>query len=139
MLYHVPEPAHALSELRRVTRPGGRVVITLNGDGHLRQLRAAIATARGQDPAALTERVTLDDGESLARSFFPQVTRHDFVAELRIPDPAQIADYIRSMPGHQPDADLDPLIETVLSALQPTDDGHYTITTHAGCLIAERA
>ena len=43
MLYHVPDPAHALRELRRVTRPGGRVVMVLNGVGHLRQLRRAVA------------------------------------------------------------------------------------------------
>ena len=28
-------------------------------------------------------------------------------------------------------------METVLSALPVTPDGHYVITTHAGCLIAE--
>jgi ubiquinone/menaquinone biosynthesis C-methylase UbiE len=138
MLYHVPEPADALSELRRVTRPGGRVIIALNGAAHLRQLRAALAAARGQDAATLTERVTLDGGESLARSFFPRVTRYDFVAELRIPGPAPIADYIRSLPGHHQPADSDPLVETVLSTLTATPDGHYAITTHTGCLIAER-
>ena len=82
MLYHVPDPADALRELRRVTRPGGRVVMVLNGVGHLRQLRVAVAAARGDDAKAMGERVTLDNGESLARSFFPNVTRHDFVAEL---------------------------------------------------------
>jgi SAM-dependent methyltransferase len=142
MLYHVPEPADALGELRRVTRPGGRVILVLNGTGHLRELRAAIATARGQDPADLAERLTLDDGEALARSFFPWITRHEFTAGLRIPDRAPIADYLRSLPGHPQDANAGPapdsLIESVLSTLTATPDGHYVITTHAGCLVAER-
>jgi SAM-dependent methyltransferase len=99
MLYHLPDPAAALRELRRVTRRGGRLVLVLNGAGHLRQLRAAVAAAYGADPATLGERVTLDDGESLARACFDRVTRHDFPAELRIPSPGPVADYIRSMAG----------------------------------------
>jgi SAM-dependent methyltransferase len=137
MLYHVPEPADALRELRRVIRPRGRVVLVLNGAGHLRQLRAAVAAARGDDVKVMGERVTLDNGESLARSFVPTVTRHDFVAELRVPSPDPIADYLRSLCGTGHHAVPEDVLETVLAALPRTPEGHYKITSHAGCLIAE--
>ena len=101
MLYHVPDPSQAVRELRRVTRPGGRVVIGLNGLDHLRELRELVGAVRGDGRWGRFERVTLDDGEALARSCFSTVTRHDFVAELRLPDPGPIADYVRSMSGTQ--------------------------------------
>jgi SAM-dependent methyltransferase len=160
MLYHVPEPAAALRELRRVTRPGGQVVIVLNGAGHLRQLRAAIAAARGDDAAARGEaaasgeRVTLDDGESMARSYFDQVTRYDIMAELRVPAPGPIADYVRSLPGTRAahptpgtraahssaspdDSDQADIAEIVAAAFPKAPEGYYVITSHAGCLICQ--
>jgi hypothetical protein len=87
--------------------------------------------------ADLGERVTLDDGESLAKSFFPRVTRHDFVAELRIPAPGPIADYIRSMSGTNYHADPALIVEEVLATFPRTSDGNYVITSHSGCVICE--
>ena len=81
------------------------------------------------------ERVTLDDGESLARSFFSQVTRHDFTAELRVPAPGPIADYVRSLPGARHGSDLADLAATVAATFPRTQEGHYVITAHTGCLV----
>jgi hypothetical protein len=83
------------------------------------------------------ERVRLDDGEAMARSFFPRVTRHDFVAELRVPSRDLIAGYVRSMSGTSRDAAPERLAETVAAAFPRTAEGHYAITSHSGCLICE--
>jgi hypothetical protein len=81
------------------------------------------------------ERIRLDDGESLARSFFPEVTRHDFVAGLRVPGPGPIMDYVRSMSGTSHHADPEAVAEAAAAAFPVTADGYYAITSHSGCLV----
>ncbi|HUC57222.1 MAG TPA: class I SAM-dependent methyltransferase, partial [Streptosporangiaceae bacterium] len=99
MLYHVPDPAAAVAELKRVTAPGGRTVIALNGDDHQRELRAVIGDVAGamasSDPG--WDRIRLDEGEAHAAGMFGSVIRHDFAGQLEIPDPGPVADYVRSM------------------------------------------
>jgi SAM-dependent methyltransferase len=131
MLYHVPEPERAVRELRRITRPGGWVIVVLNGTDHLRELRGLIAEAMASlgRPVPPRERIGLDQGELLLRSAFTSVTRHDFEGQLRVPSTEPIAAYARS---RVPDAG--PLAAAVLSRL-PADPALFPITTHSGCLI----
>jgi hypothetical protein len=127
-------------ELRRITRGGGQVIVVLNGEDHLRELRDAVTAAL--PPAAPgtrafpPERVRLDDGARLLATEFRSVTRHDFVAELLVPGPDPVENYVRSMIATAQLPDPDTFIEAVIRNLRLGLPGNIRIRTHCGCLIA---
>jgi ubiquinone/menaquinone biosynthesis C-methylase UbiE len=139
MLYHVPEPRRAVAELRRVTRPGGRVIVGLNGSDHLREMRDVIAAALasiGHDPVPpIREQIRLEQGEILLRSVFGSVSRHDFVSKLLLPGPEPVADYVRSMSEATYAAAADRLIPAVISRLPDRSGAVFQVTAHSGCLV----
>jgi SAM-dependent methyltransferase len=135
MLYHVPGLHVAVGELRRVTRPDGQVLVVLNGDGHLRELRDLIASLpiiSGEGP--LGDQLRLDDGQELMSSQFTTVIRHDFTSELRIPGPEPIENYVRSLISIQDQPDPAAVAVAVSSHL-PTGGGPFVTRAHTGCLV----
>ncbi len=137
MLYHVPEPRRAVAELRRVTRPGGRLIVGLNGEDHLQEMRDVITAALnsiGLDPVP-HDRLSLDHGELLLRSVFGSVSRHDFVSKLLLPGPEPVADYVRSTSEAMYVAESERLIAAVSSRLPARSGAAFEVTTHSGCLV----
>src|SRR5258705_3207226 len=98
MLYHVAEPTVAVVELRRATRPGGRVVVGLNSDDHLSELRALVNAelfAAGLHANhVVRERIRLDAGAELLAGGFDSGIRHDVTCELRLTYQPQESDYM---------------------------------------------
>ena len=140
MLYHVPEPAVAVSEFRRVLVARGRVVVVLNAEDHLRELRQAVDEALqdfGLRAENFGDRVRLAEGEELLAREFGSVTRHDFESELIMTDLAPLEAYLMSSinTAGLPEEGREDYVRRVLSHLSPGPQGVVRLTTHPGCLV----
>jgi len=144
MLYHVPDRAAAVAEFRRITRPGGQVLVVLNGPDHvaeLGELATATAAALGfPDPGIRAEyqtylSMTLDAGQDLLGRVFAAVERHDFRGQLEFPAPEPVAGYLASMRATQAMPDPAAFTAAATERIPFGRDGIYRVTTHSGVLI----
>ncbi|HEX9037804.1 MAG TPA: methyltransferase domain-containing protein [Ktedonobacterales bacterium] len=106
MLYHVPDRAKALAELRRVLRPGGGLLAATNGDDNMRELDAiifaVITEARDHAwKASFRHPFSLRNGAEQIAPFFSDITITTYEDSLRVTDEAALVAYIQSidLPG----------------------------------------
>ena len=98
MLYHVPEPAKAIAELRRILGPGGRLIATTNGGGHMAELWE-IARTVGL-PMSFPEATDLsfraENAIALLSADFTGVELIRYEDELAVPTPEPVVAYLAS-------------------------------------------
>ncbi len=110
MLYHVPDRELALSEIRRVLKPGGRFYATTVGAGHMVELRQLVARFAGDakhtgdtnNPWRKENRptFTLENGADQLSPYFEDVQVLIFEDNLVVTETEPLIDYIRSMSSH---------------------------------------
>lgn len=139
MLYHLPDLARGLGEIRRVLRSGGRLCAATNGLGHMAELhdlvRNVLPEFSPQDVSAL--RFGLETGTTLLQAYFEQVEMEAYPDALWVTEAVPLVAYVRSM-WHT--AGL-PLVEEKLEELiraRIEQDGGVRIQKSSGMFRARR-
>lgn len=130
MLYHVARE-RALPELRRVLRPGGRLVATTNGENNLGDLRALLDEAGAEWTPSAGE-FSLQSAPDQLRASFDAVDRRDFDAGLRVDDLEPLVGYAGSLPGMD-ERKVERFAELAAAELE---DGPLVVDKEQGALVA---
>ena len=98
MLYHVPDRARALSEIRRILKPGGHCYATTIGENHLQELDDLVEQVAntGVFGEKLRHEFTLESGYDQLTPYFSQVTLDRFIDGLAVTEVEPLIAYILS-------------------------------------------
>jgi SAM-dependent methyltransferase len=136
VLYHIPDQGLAMRELRRIVRPGGRLVMATNGARNNERMyeiaKLAAADLGRPDTLSRSSPFRLEDVERV-REIFPDVRVEVFESAFRFPEAEPALEYWRSM-RDDPDlvAAMRPRIDEIIRK-----EGMFRVPLIAGCFVAE--
>ncbi len=144
MLYHVPGKQAAAGELRRVTKPAGRLVVALPGQQSLCELHHLVDRCAARLGLAITAHdpgLTLDQAAGLFAGVFDTVEQVDVPGQLRLTDPDPVLGYVASLSRVLRAAPDPRQLAALLAAVRVEAESRIAaqdclaLTATAGCLI----
>jgi ubiquinone/menaquinone biosynthesis C-methylase UbiE len=141
MLYHVPDRARALSEIKRVMKRNRSLYATTTGEQHMVEMWALVAPfyphlLERRTRAAIT--FTLENGADQLYKYFDTVERVDYEDSLKITDAEAVVAYLRSsttlMDFTLTDAMVAYIRKTIHTAI--AEYGTFHVTKASGLFIA---
>jgi SAM-dependent methyltransferase len=141
VLYHVPDQAAAVAELRRIVRPDGVALLVTNGLDHVREIDELVAEVAGARPARSMRSFKMEDGAAVLGTAFESVVTNRFSGgALDVTDADAVVAYVASVRGlydgveeqHYADA-LDEIRARVDAVIRR--DGAFVVTTATGCFV----
>jgi SAM-dependent methyltransferase len=98
MLFHIPNRAKALSEIKRILKPGGKLYAATNGLNHLNEIYELIQTI---DPTVYQERhpteFGLENGQEQLSEYFSEINLYIYKDALLVTEIEPLIVYILSM------------------------------------------
>lgn len=97
MLYHVPDRDVAISEIRRVLRPGGVLYAATNGKAHMQEMdELLVASAPEARSDGTVEHFSLENGDAQLRRHFSRVVVTRYPDSLAVTTPEPLLRYLMS-------------------------------------------
>jgi SAM-dependent methyltransferase len=139
MLYHVPDRARAIAEVRRVLKPGGRFYASTISREHFRAL-AALVSGHAPDDAMVDQRFpfNLENGGAQLAASFAHVTLHRHEDTLVVTEAGPLVAYLASLSSMSASDTTTDTTEAALAALTSrlqtliTAEGAIRIPNDAG-------
>ena len=97
MLYHVPDRAKAIAEIKRVLKPGGYLIAATVGDHHLQEMMEVLRKVHiSKTWESYANPFTLESGLEQLKPFFPNVTMSRYEDNLHVTEIGPMMAYVRS-------------------------------------------
>jgi ubiquinone/menaquinone biosynthesis C-methylase UbiE len=98
MLYHVPDRPAAIAEIKRVLKPGGRLLATTVGQYHLKEMKGWYERVQiGGNWESMTAPFVLENGPAQLEPYFSEVRLSRYDDNLQVTDVELLMAYICSM------------------------------------------
>ena len=138
MLYHAPDKGVAVSEIARVLRPDGRLIVTTNGAETMKELKDLSHKVFGTLPYDLgAASFSLESGAPILRRYFQTVEVKEIEDLLRVTDAQDIVNYLRSFsPGEDADETMLRNLDKELALKMADLGGVFPVTRIAGYMVA---
>ncbi len=133
MLYHVPDRAKAIAEIKRVLKTGGHFLAATVGENHLKEITEWFRRIhKNKEWNPFAKLFTLENGLDQLRPFFPNVTVSRYEDNLHVTELEPLIAYFHSVVGA--DEFLDDELAKLHSDLEKElkENGKIFITKDSG-------
>ena len=134
VLFYCEDLKKVFEEIKRVLKPGGRIICSTYGSGHMKEISMLVKDFDSRivlSADRLYEKFGKQNGGSILCEYFDDVLWSEYEDSLEVTKPEALISYVLSCHGNQNRFIVDRYSDFVAFVKKKTQDG-FTVTKEAG-------